>query len=74
MSDNHTKPIPMEVEESGMEDYIANFERMLDEVDSPNEVNGAGKGPVEGTVRLRGSLIPCAGMGGSKVAKPKPHP
>ena len=37
-------PVPMEVEEVGMEEYMLDYQGMLDEPDSPSEVQGEGVG------------------------------
>ena len=42
-------PIPMEVEEVGMEEYMLDYQGMLDEPDSPSEVQGEGVGAVSYT-------------------------
>ena len=72
MSDNFMfNPTPMEVEESH-EEYMASFERMLEKVDNPNEVNGTGVSADAGDVPTEGGGL--KGMEGSKVAKPSPYP
>ena len=45
MSNN---PIPMEVEEVEMDDYMLDFQVMLDRPDSPSEVQGEGIGDCAG--------------------------
>ena len=45
-----TVPIPMEVEEVGMEEYMLDYQRMLDGPDSPSEVQGEGVGDCAGGV------------------------
>ena len=42
------KPVPMEVEEVGMDDYMLDFQGMLDRLDSPSEVQGEGVGDCAG--------------------------
>ena len=42
------KPIPMEVEEAGIDDYMLDFQGMLDRLDSPSEVQGEGVGDCAG--------------------------
>jgi len=42
------KPVPMEVEEVGMVDYMLDFQGMLDRLDSPSEVQGEGVGDCAG--------------------------
>ena len=49
MSDN-IKPVPMEVEEGGIEAYMVDFQGMLDGLDNPSEVKGEGLGPVQGMI------------------------
>ena len=49
MSDNN-KPVPMEVEEGGIEAYMVDFQGMLDGLDNPSEVKGEGLGPVQGMI------------------------
>ena len=51
MSDNPTtttNPIPMEVEEGGIEAYMVDYQRMLDGLDNPSEVNRVGVGTCPG--------------------------
>ena len=43
-----TVPVPMEVEEVGMEEYMLDYQRMLDGPDSPSEVQGEGVGDCAG--------------------------
>ena len=47
MSDNF-KPVPMEVEEGGIEAYMVDFQGMLDGLDNPSEVKGEGVGACAG--------------------------
>ena len=42
------KTIPMEVEEAGIDDYMLDFQGMLDRLDSPSEVQGEGVGDCAG--------------------------
>ena len=42
------KPVPMEVEEAGIDDYMLDFQGMLDRLDSPSEVQGEGVGDCAG--------------------------
>jgi len=44
------KPIPMEVEEAGIDDYMLDFQGMLDRLDSPSEVQGEGVGDCAGGI------------------------
>ena len=44
------KPVPMEVEEVGMDDYMLDFQGMLDRLDSPSEVQGEGVGDCAGGI------------------------
>ena len=46
----HTVPIPMEGEEVGREEYMLDYQRMLDGPDSPSEVQGEGVGDCAGGV------------------------
>ncbi len=42
------KPIPMEVEEAGIDEYMRDFQGMLDGMDNPSEVQGKGVGDCAG--------------------------
>ena len=42
------KPVPMEVEEVGTDEYMLDFQGMLDRLDSPSEVQGEGVGDYAG--------------------------
>ena len=53
------KPVPMEVEEAEMDDYMLDFQAMLDRPDSPSEVQGEGIGDCAGgdlVVRESGAM------------------
>ncbi len=45
MSENN---VPMEVEEAGIDEYMRDFQGMLDRMDNPNEVQGKGDGDCAG--------------------------
>ena len=61
------KPVPMEVEEVGMDDYMLDFQGMLDRLDSPSEIHGEGVGDCAGddSVVREESLMSLAGRGGT---------
>ena len=51
MSNNY-KPVPMEVEEGGIEAYMVDFQGMPFGLDNPSEVKGEGVGSVQGMFEL----------------------
>ena len=73
MSDKQT-PIPMEVEEGGIEAYMVNFQGMLDGLDNPSEVKGEGVGACAGDDLVVRESNVMGRDGGIKAGKAKPVP
>ena len=69
------KPVPMEVEEVGMDDYMLDFQGMLDRLDSPSEVQGEGVGDYAGDdLVVRESDVMGKEGGGAKGGDAEPLP
>ena len=72
MSDKQT-PIPMEVEEGGIEAYMVDFRGMLDGLDNPSEVSGVGVGTCAGDILIEREANAMCRDGGLKMAKLSPY-
>ena len=70
----HTVPIPMEVEEVGMEEYMLDYQRMLDGPDSPSEVQGEGVGDCAGGVLVVREADVMGREGGAEGGDAEPLP
>ena len=71
MSDNF-KPVPMEVEEGGIEAYMVDFQGMLDGLDNPSEVKGEGVGACAGEFWVMRESSVMGRDGGAKGSEAKP--
>ena len=69
-----TNPIPMEVEEGGIESYMVDFQGMLDGLDNPSEVNGVGVGTCAGENQVERESNAMGRDGGAKDGEVKPLP
>ena len=67
-------PIPMEVEEVGMEEYMLDYQGMLDEPDSPSEVRGEVVGDCAGGVLDVREADVMGREGGAKGGDAEPLP
>ena len=68
------KPVPMEVEEVGMDEYMLDFQGMLDRLDYPSEVQGEGVGDCAGDDLVVRESDVMGRDGGAKGGESEPLP